>query len=105
MSDDEDCYDDDDTYYYSYYEGSGSGDSQEDPEPDTKKEDDEEEGENWPPWVTAKPNNNDIVMVDEPIDEPKPKPRQPTFNYGPKLSSSLPITASLTSLMVALIVL
>jgi len=113
-NDDEDCYSDDDTYYENYYyEGSGSGDgSDEDSsktnegskdKPDPKKNnknknreneaDDDEE--NWPPWVTAKPVEenkiNDIEMVDE-ANNPviKPKPRKPSFNRSsPNLSGSV----------------
>merc|ERR1719510_2143051 len=67
--DDEDCYQDEYNYYY---EGSGSGeDTDEKPQQPAKvspqkEELDVDEDENWPPWVTAKPeDSNDIVMVDE----------------------------------------
>ena len=36
------------------------------PNPKVEPDDDDE---NWPPWVTAKPEDNDIVMVDE---QPQP---------------------------------
>ena len=91
-SDDEDCnygeyYEEDDSYYYSEEEGSGSGE----PEPvkttskptkeDTNDED-EDDQQNWPPWVTASPESNKDITVDEQqprIDE-KLKPREPSYS-------------------------
>ena len=113
-NDDEDCYSDDDTYYENYYyEGSGSGDGSDedssetnegsknkpDPRKNNKNKNRENEAdddeENWPPWVTAKPVEenkiNDIEMVDE-ANNPviKPKPRKPSFNRSsPNLSGSV----------------
>jgi len=104
-NDDEDCYTDDNYYVdaWEYPEGSGSGDGSEvdnngstDPKPNNSKDDsDNDDGDNWPPWVTAKPDENkvnDIVMVDS--DEVnqviKPKPRKPSFNRsGPNLTGSV----------------
>lgn len=88
-SDDEDCYSDsdsdEDNYYYQYYEGSGSGDDsdeeirEEKPAQKVVKESKNEDEENWPPWVTAKPENNDEIEVVE-NEIIKPKPRQPSFS-------------------------
>ena len=93
-SDDEDCYEEgsnnNNKNSYDDQEGSGSGDPSNDLVPSTsggkhkdksgngkqpQDEVDEEEGEeeeNWPPWVTAKPEKKDIVVVD-PKDKEAPK--------------------------------
>ena len=86
-SDDEDCnYGEyyEDSYYYSEEEGSGSGE----PEPvkttskPTKEDDDDDDQQNWPPWVTASPETNKDITVDEQqprIDE-KLKPKEPSYS-------------------------
>jgi hypothetical protein len=90
-SDDEDCYEEGSNNKSGYedQEGSGSGDPSNDfvPSPSAGKNKeksvngkqpqddvDEEEGgeENWPPWVTAKPENKDIVVV-EPKNKEAPR--------------------------------
>jgi len=93
-SDDEDCYDDGTTNNKSNYgddddEGSGSGDYTNDYSPKPGKgsnsnnnknkskgsspgagkaqeDTDDEEIENWPPWVTAKPDTDKDIVVEEP---------------------------------------
>lgn len=71
-SDDEDCYED----YDSDTEGSGSGDGSDETrhsiyssgnenEAPIEAEEEEEEGENWPPWVTAKPASTDDIVVED----------------------------------------
>ena len=105
-SDDEDCYDDGNNHNKSNYsddddEGSGSGDYTKDytskpgkvnssnnnngknkpkgPKAGTGKaqdDSDDEEIENWPPWVTAKPDLDKDIVVEEPglaRDESTPK--------------------------------
>ena len=104
-SDDEDCYEEgsnnnNNKNSYDDQEGSGSGDPSNDfvPSPSGGKSKDksghgkqpqddvdEEEGteENWPPWVTAKPENKDVVVA-----EPKNK-------EAPKVTSGAATTAHL----------
>ena len=88
-SDDEDCnyYDSEDDYYYNYDEGSGSGEPEQQPPKTTSKpkEADKSEDENWPPWVTARPElNNQDITVDEqqyPRTATGPlKPKEPSFS-------------------------
>ena len=46
--------------------------------------------ENWPPWVTAKPENNDIVMDEDQQSHISDATRQtiqtPSFNAAPKIT-------------------
>jgi len=113
-SDDEDCnygeyYEEDDSYYYSEEEGSGSGE----PEPvkTTSKptnDEDEDDQQNWPPWVTASPESNKDITVDEQqprIDE-KLKPREPSYSgSSPQviMNSWLLICSSTLSLFILIL--
>ena len=63
--------------------------------------------ENWPPWVTAKPEDNDIVMVDEQpniSDATRQTIKTPSFinaASSPKLCGSIHL---LKSLLIAMVV-
>ena len=105
-SDDEDCYEEgsnnNNKNSYDDQEGSGSGDPSNDfvPSPTSGKgkgdktgngkqpldDVDEEDGgeDNWPPWVTAKPENKDIVLV-----EPKKKADPPKVKSGAAATAHL----------------
>ena len=100
-SDDEDCYDEgsnNDNHKSSNggngnnnynddddEEGSGSGDfvstskvggnnkSKDSHSGKAHEDSDDEEGDNWPPWVTAKPEGDKDIVVEDPKHEASPK--------------------------------
>merc|ERR1719414_43164 len=92
-SDDEDCnYGEyyDDSYYYE--EGSGSGEPE--PPKTTSKPNEDNEAEsdhqNWPPWVTASPETNKDITLEQQnprIGTEKLKPQEPSYSGATQSSS------------------
>ena len=76
--------------------------------PQKEELDVDEDDENWPPWVTAKPEENDIVMVDEQQPQVSNSNSQtisrPSFNGASGLrTSSRPYSIGATHLKMLLI--